>query len=80
MAQECVGARHVICIVTHVCDLIVCSLSLFLILSPSAVFLLSLLLLLPGLRRGNIPLAPRQMRSLVLWPKTPLSQVMSPIF
>ena len=63
-------------IVTHVCDLV-----------PFCVFLLSLLLLLEpwpvplppcGRHRGNYPLALRQMRSLALWPKTPLSQVMSP--
>ena len=31
-----------------------------------------------GFHRGNIPPALRQLRSLVLWPQTPLSQVMSP--
>ena len=46
MAQECVGARHLIYIVTHVCDLIVCSLFIP-HLVPLRVFLLSLLLLLP---------------------------------
>ena len=45
MAQECVGARHVICMVTHVCDLIVCSLSLFPHVVLLRVFLLSLPLL-----------------------------------
>ena len=48
----------------------------------SRVFLLSLLLLLElppcGRHRGNKPLALRQLRSLAPWPKTPLSQVMSP--
>ena len=57
------------------------------LLVPLRVFLLFLLLLpelwaepLPtcGRNRGNIPLALRQMRSLALWPKTHLSQVMSP--
>ena len=38
MGQECAGARHLICLVTHVCDLIVCSLSLFLTLFPSVFF------------------------------------------
>ena len=35
-------------------------------------------LFLHGRHRGNVPLALRQMRSLAPWPKTPLSQVMSP--
>ena len=38
MAQECVGALRLICIVIHVCDLIVCCLSLFLTLFPSVCF------------------------------------------
>ena len=57
-------------------------------LVPLRVFIICLLLLpepwpvpLPfpcGFHRGDIPLALRQLRSLALWPKTPLSQVMSP--
>ena len=43
MAQECVGARRDICMFTHVCGLIVCSLSVP-HLVPFRVFLLSLLL------------------------------------
>ena len=71
MVQECVGARHAIDMVTHVCELMSCSLFV-LHLVPFRVFLLSLLLLpeplLPCRRhRDNIPLALRQLRNLVFW-------------
>ena len=79
MAQECVGARHVIYMVINVVRLSVPWLSVpHLVLFR--VFLLSLLLLhepwaepLPpcGRHRGNKPLALRQLRSLAPWPKTP---------
>ena len=84
---KCWCTLRLIRIAIHVCDLIVCSL-LIPHLVLFSVFLLSLLLLpesgpvplhLPcGFHRGNIPLALRQMRSLALWPRTRLSQVMSP--
>ena len=57
--------------------------SLFLTLCLSVCFSYPLFFfyaeLLPPCGRDNVPLALRQMRSLVPWPKTPLSQVMNPI-
>ena len=79
-SSVCTSAFHLICMVIHVVRLSVLWLSVP-HLVPLRVFLLSFLLpghwpvpLPPcGRHRGNIPLALRQMRSLALWPKTPLT-------
>ena len=85
MAQECVCGRYPIPMVIHVVRLIVCSLSVPSFV-PFRVSLLSLALLFPllpepwpeplppcGRRRGNYPLALRQMRSLAPWPNSHLA-------
>ena len=86
LAQVSARARHFICMVIHVVRLSVLWLSV-LHFVLFRVFLLSFLLprghwfvfLLPcGRHQGNWPVAFRQLRSPAFWPKTLLSQVMSP--